>query len=76
MKCQAPIQYSVEYQSPFFDINEQGQQHEVWFEDVRSISKKMRLVREYGLQGIGAWQLSIIFPQGVWLLTNFFTINN
>lgn len=75
MKYQAPIQYSVEYQSPFFRYyDEQGQQHEAWFEDVRSMGEKMRLAREYGLQGIGAWQLSLNFPQGVWLLTNFFRI--
>jgi len=75
MRYHAPIQYSEEYQSPFFRYrDEQGQTHEVWFEDVRSMSAKMELVRNYGLQAIGAWQLSLGFAPGVWLLRKFFTI--
>lgn len=54
MRYQAPIQYSAEYQSPFFRYSDQqGRTHEVWFEDVRSMSRKMQIVREYRLQAIG-----------------------
>jgi spore germination protein YaaH len=48
--------------------------HEVWFEDVRSMSEKMVLVRKFGLQAIGAWQLTLGFTPGPWLLKKFFTI--
>ena len=75
MRYQSPIQYSEEYESPFFRYRDQeGQLHEVWFEDVRSMSEKMIIIREYGLQGIGAWQLTLGFTSGTWLLTKFFTI--
>ncbi|MCC2931549.1 glycoside hydrolase family 18 protein [Bacillus sp. LBG-1-113] len=75
MRYQAPIQYSNEYQSPFFRYrDEQGRTHEVWFEDVRSMSQKMLIVREYGLQAIGAWQLTLGFTPAPWLLRKFFTI--
>jgi spore germination protein len=75
MRHQSPIQYSEEYESSFFRYrDEQGNIHEVWFEDARSMSIKMRLVREYGLQGIGAWQLTLGFAPGPWLLRKFFTI--
>lgn len=75
MRHQSPVQYSEEYQSPFFRYrDEQGRTHEVWFEDARSMSAKMQLVRNYGLQAIGAWQLSLGFAPGVWLLRKFFTI--
>ncbi|RDW18855.1 glycoside hydrolase family 18 protein [Oceanobacillus chungangensis] len=75
MKYQSPIQYSKEYESPFFRYrDEEGLLHEVWFEDVRSMSKKMITVREYRLLGLGAWQLTLGFAQGTWLLTKFFTI--
>lgn len=75
MRYQSPIQYSTEYESPFFRYSDsQGVSHEVWFEDVRSMSAKMVLVREYGLQGIGAWQLTLGFTPGPWLLRKFFTI--
>jgi spore germination protein YaaH len=75
MRYQASIQYSRADESPFFRYTDnQGITHEVWFEDVRSISAKMVLVREYGLQGLGAWQLTLGFAQGPWLLRKFFTI--
>ncbi|KMY53839.1 sporulation protein [Bacillus sp. FJAT-27231] len=75
MRYQSPIQYSEEYESPFFQYkDQQGQTHEVWFEDVRSMSAKMVLIREYGLQAIGAWQLALGFTPGPWLLRKFFTI--
>ncbi|GEL78443.1 glycosyl hydrolase family 18 protein [Tenuibacillus multivorans] len=71
----SPIQYSEEVATPFFRYqDDQGQVHEVWFEDVRSMSRKMQLVQEYGLQGIGAWQLTLGFTAGPWVLTKFFTV--
>ena len=75
MRFQAPIQYSTEFESPFFRYTDQtGLTHEVWFEDVRSMGAKMLLIRQYGLQGLGAWQLTLGFSPGPWLLTKFFTI--
>lgn len=75
MRYQSPIQYSRENETPFFRYrDEQGITHEVWFEDVRSISAKMLAVRQNGLQGLGAWQLTLGFPQGPWLLRKFFRI--
>jgi spore germination protein len=75
MRYQSPIQYSKEAESPFFQYRDnQGVTHQVWFEDVRSISAKMILVRQYGLQGLGAWQLTLGFPQGPWLLRKFFKV--
>lgn len=75
MRYQSPIQYSTEAESPFFQYRDsQGITHQVWFEDVRSISAKMNLVRQYGLQGLGAWQLTLGFPQGPWLLRKFFRV--
>ncbi|MBT2573642.1 glycoside hydrolase family 18 protein [Bacillus sp. ISL-51] len=75
MKHQSAIHYSEQDRSPYFRYtDEQGRAHEVWFEDVRSMSEKMVLVREFGLQAIGAWQLTLGFNPGPWLLRKFFTI--
>ncbi|MFO6495551.1 MULTISPECIES: glycosyl hydrolase family 18 protein [Bacillus] len=75
MKHQAPIQYDKRYESPFFEYtDEQGKKHIVWFEDSRSIGKKMQLMREFDLDGGGVWQLTLSFPQGPWLLTKFFRV--
>ena len=75
MRYQSSIQYSEEYKSPFFQYRDQvGQTHEVWFEDVRSMSEKAVLIRKFGLQGLGAWQLTLGFTPGPWLLRKFFTV--
>ncbi|RDW20363.1 sporulation protein [Oceanobacillus arenosus] len=75
MSKSVPINYSVVDEAPnFYYVDENGQRHVVWFEDTRSIAAKMKLVREYRLHGIGAWQVGLGFPQGPWLLTKFFRV--
>ncbi|WP_394218716.1 LysM peptidoglycan-binding domain-containing protein [Halobacillus trueperi] len=59
-----PIQYNEEYQSPFFRYtDENGHQHEVWFEDARSVQAKYDTIEEYGLRGASYWVLGSPFPQ-------------
>ncbi len=53
----ARIQYDETAQSPWFRYWQDGVEHEVWFEDMRSLAAKFRLVEEYGLQGMGYWQI-------------------
>ena len=43
--------------------------HEVWFEDARSIRAKLALIPEYGLRGVGYWNLMRDFPQN-WRVLN------
>ncbi len=66
-----PIQYDEVSQAPFFHYYhpDNGQEHEVWFEDARSVQAKARLVNQYGLYGIGIWQIMRYFPQQ-WLVLN------
>ena len=54
-----PIQFDELAQSPFFTYRNEaeGVQHEVWFEDVRSIQQKFELIKEFGLGGCGYWQI-------------------
>ncbi|WNS76676.1 LysM peptidoglycan-binding domain-containing protein [Bacillus sp. DTU_2020_1000418_1_SI_GHA_SEK_038] len=62
------IQYNQTYQSPFFRYtDENGQQHEVWFEDARSAQAKFDTVKIYGLRGVSYWVLGSPFPQN-WLM--------
>ena len=66
----ADIQYDETSQAPWFHYTaEDGTTHEVWFEDARSLSAKLRLIREYGLHGAGYWSLMRPYPQG-WTLLN------
>ncbi|WP_026689777.1 LysM peptidoglycan-binding domain-containing protein [Alteribacter aurantiacus] len=62
------IQYDEESQAPTFTyIDEEGNEHEVWFEDARSIEQKFNLIDELGLRGISYWKLGLPFPQN-WLI--------
>lgn len=51
------IQFDELAQSPFFTYTDAGVEHEVWFEDVRSMEKKFELIKEFDLGGCGYWQI-------------------
>lgn len=75
MNHNVPIQYSNQYQQPFFyyyDIT--GKRHVVWFEDSRALSKKLELIVDRRLRGIGSWQLGLPFTQSAVLFNEFFRI--
>ncbi|SDM72183.1 Spore germination protein YaaH [Fictibacillus solisalsi] len=72
MKYQVPIQYSTEYQQPFYQYrDETGKRHIVWFEDARARAQKLQLMVVYRLRGIGAWQLGLQFIQSAILVNEF-----
>lgn len=61
----ASIRYDEQAQAPWFRyVDDQGAEHEVWFEDARSIQAKLNLAFDYGLYGAGVWNLDRPFPQG------------
>ncbi|OIJ13021.1 spore gernimation protein [Anaerobacillus alkalilacustris] len=62
------IEYDYVAQAPFFEyVDDQGNEHIVWFEDARSIQAKFNLLKELGLRGVSYWKLGLPFPQN-WLL--------
>ena len=62
-----PILFDETAQSPFFRYVSEGREHEVWFEDVRSLQAKYNLLNEYDLKGIGVWQIMRLF-RAMWLI--------
>ena len=70
----AAIQFDTLAMSPYFHYYQEGRQHEVWFEDVRSLQAKFALVEEYGLRGMGYWQIMQLFRANWLLLANTFFI--
>lgn len=68
------IQYDETAQSPFFTYEADGIQHEVWFEDVRSIQQKYNLIKEFGLGGCGYWQIMRWWRANWKLLTKNFYV--
>ena len=69
------IQYDEVSQAPFFRyLAEDGREHEVWFEDARSVQAKLELAAENRLQGLGLWNLMRQFPQFYLLLNAQYNI--
>ncbi|WP_144475902.1 LysM peptidoglycan-binding domain-containing protein [Cytobacillus oceanisediminis] len=69
------IQFNEQYQSPFFRYTDtNGQQHEVWYEDARSVQARYDTVKEYGLRGVSYWVLGPSFPQNWPVLQNNFRV--
>ncbi|WP_373894906.1 LysM peptidoglycan-binding domain-containing protein [Virgibacillus natechei] len=71
----AAIEYDETYQSPFFRyVDENGQAHEVWFEDARSVQAKYDTLTNYGLRGASYWVLGNLFPQNWAVLQRNFRV--
>lgn len=72
---QASILFDDEAQAPYFRYTDKaGKQHEVWFEDARSIQAKFDLIKELNLRGISYWKLGLSFPQNWLLLADQFNV--
>lgn len=71
----ATIQFDEVAMSPFYRyFDEQGTEHEVWFEDARSMQAKFELMTEFGLRGCGYWQIMKLFLANWILLEDTFYI--
>ncbi|MDF2838614.1 MAG: yaaH [Evtepia sp.] len=68
------IQYSESSQAPFFHYFENGSEHVVWFEDVRSIQAKYKLLDEVNLLGPGYWHVMRPFAQNWAFLSTQYNI--
>lgn len=69
-----PIQYDETAQAPYYRYIQENIQHEVWFEDVRSMNATFSLVEEYGLRGASYWTIMQLFRANWQLLNERFTI--
>ncbi|MFT8318732.1 MAG: glycosyl hydrolase family 18 protein [Sporolactobacillus sp.] len=75
MSEQATINFSEPDQAAYFYYtDDSGNNHVVWFEDVRSLFAKSRIVDRDRLGGIGTWQINFAMPQYPWVFTHFFQI--
>lgn len=70
----AEIFYDEISQSPYFYYTDKGVSHVVWYEDVRSLSRKFGLIEEFGLQGAGYWNIMQFFRANWILLENRFAV--
>ena len=72
----AALQFDDIAQSPFFRYWSNGTEHEVWFEDVRSLNRKFDLVEEFGLRGVSYWQIMQLFRANWLLLADRFNLTH
>lgn len=66
------IEYDAVSEAPFFHYSRQGNEHVVWFEDVRSMRTKFDLLLRTGIRGMGYWNLMRPFAQNWALLGALF----
>lgn len=70
----AEIQFDEDAQSPYFHYRQNGMEHEVWFQDVRSYQAAFDLIKEFKLWGAGYWQIMKLFRANWLLLEHTFEI--
>ena len=70
----AEIQYDYNTESPFFRYSDRNTEHEVRFEDARSIYAKLKLAYDNSIYGVSYWNLMNSFPQNFALLNLMFDI--
>ena len=74
-QAKAAIEYDLRAQAPFFRYaDSEGRQHEVWFEDARSLRSKYALVAEYGLSGLSFWNLNSLWRTALLLLESMYGV--
>lgn len=69
-----PIEYDEVALSPYFNYTSSDLEHEVWFEDVRSLDEKFNLMKQYHLRGASYWQIMRLFRANWLLLADRFNI--
>lgn len=71
----AAIQYDEDSQAPYFHYRDSdGDRHEVWFSDARSIQAALEMVDHYKLGGLSYWTIGRSFPQNWLVLRSKFDI--
>ena len=74
------IEYDTTAQAPYYRYFDRPEtysdaiEHIVWFQNARSADAQLRLVQEYGLGGIGVWNIMRYFPALWWVLHRLYTI--
>lgn len=71
----AQIQFDPKAQAPHFNYyDSQGKRHEVWFDDVRSIEARLKLVDQYDLGGVSYWNINTFFKQNWLVLQSMYNV--
>ncbi len=69
----AQIRFDETAQAPFYFYTNEGTEHEVWFEDARSMNSTFALIEEYGLRGASYWTVMQLFRANWLILSEWFS---
>ena len=70
IQVDAVINYDETSLSAYFEYTDNlNQQHIVWFKDARSINTSLQILKSYGIEGIGIWNIMYYFSE-MWLVIN------
>lgn len=71
----AEIRFDEASQTPYFNYTTaEGENHVVWFDDPRSILAKLRLVEEYGIEGVSWWTVNRCYVPAMLIMQELFDI--
>lgn len=70
----AEIKFDDTNKTPYFTYYNNGAEHIVWFDDVKSIFYKLNLVNEFDLAGVSCWTLNTFFKPNWIILNRLFNI--
>ena len=69
------IKYDERSEAPFFNyIDEAGRSRVVWFDDPRSIDKKLALIGDYDIRGAGYWNINNFYNPNWLVLTSMYNV--
>ena len=54
--------YSTKHEAPYLTYWSHAQEYVIWYENARSVKKKVSLIKEFGLHGFSAWALGLELP--------------
>lgn len=71
----AQIMFDTVAQTPFYNYyDDNAIQHEVWFEDARSVKAKVELLKELGLAGASIWNIMSFYKPMMTVIDDSFNI--
>ena len=69
------ILFDDQVQQPYMTYtDDEGINHEIWFENARSHYSKYQLITEYGLRGVFYWIIHMPFPSTWYMVSELFNI--
>ena len=53
------VNYSTEHEAPYLTYWKRAKQYIIWYENARSVAKKVELIKQYRFHGFSAWALGL-----------------